>query len=276
MNNKISFALKITNWCNLNCAHCCERSGQDVAPNLMSIDTVRKYLSQFRDLDVPKFEHMVFTGGEAMAPYFHKNYDYIPKCIDATFENAFVPFIKTNGIWGARSGLRTFILNDLANAAHKNQKLVSIDMSVDEFRNNTIHVANIIEDVVKNPYYAPAIRISLVGLNTRASKSKFVELVGQLCARGLRYEVLDRMTMAINGVPVFYDFNTPVARMGRAVDNQVGHSVIDGMPDENGHCCFQIDNADTAILNYKWHTPVSGRGVNVVLPELVAQMTQAR
>ncbi len=272
---KFNLALKLTNWCNLNCAHCCEFSGDNAPLNVMPIDAVQKHLRQFRELDAPKFEHLVFTGGEAMAPYFHGNYSYIPQCLDAAYKNGFVPFIKTNATWAA-GVIGTRILNDLATAAYKYQIMASLDISVDEFHHNVASAANVIEMVMKNSRLTPAIRISLAGLNTERSKYQLYTLIALLKNCGLDAIPVDNMTLAIGYkdtiASVYYDFSAPVVATGRAAINGLGHKAHIGAPDENGQCCLQIDNRDTAILNYKWRTPVAGQPMNTVLAKLISQM----
>lgn len=274
--NKLNLALKITNWCNMRCAHCSERSGPECTPQLMPVGDVNKYVSQFRDLQVPKYEHLVFTGGESMAPYYHGEYDYVPRCLDAAYLNGFVPFFKTNGMWGGDAQLRTTILDDLANAAYKYQKLVSLDISVDEFHNNIAQTAAIIENVFKSPRNIRAIRISLVGLNTPKSRLQFINLIAQVCARGLTYQTIDRQTLMIGyngvGAHVYYGFDTPVSVVGRAADNKIGTAYINGQPDIQTGSCLQIDNTNTAVLNYKWREPVGNRNLNEVLGHLTRQM----
>ncbi|MBP3545204.1 MAG: hypothetical protein J6J82_02755, partial [Alphaproteobacteria bacterium] len=129
--NKISFAIKNTNWCNLRCAHCCENSGPNVAPDIMPLKYVEKYIAGFNDMPLPKWEHMVFTGGEAMAPYFHKRTEYIPQCLEIAASYGMVPFVKTNGVWGMNEELRHRILRDFANVAYRQDKMMSMDISVD-------------------------------------------------------------------------------------------------------------------------------------------------
>ena len=109
--DKISFAIKNTNWCNLNCAHCCECSGPNVVPNFMPLDKVERYIGEFCAMPLPKWEYMVFTGGEAMAPYLLKRYEYMPQCLEFAGRAGFAPFVKTNGVWGADGWLRRRILN---------------------------------------------------------------------------------------------------------------------------------------------------------------------
>ncbi len=276
MQYKTNLALKITNWCDMACRHCCERSGKNVAPNFMPIEKVRGYLGEFRGMNIPKFEHLVFTGGEVMAPYYHNERNYIPQCLTVTTDNGFVPFIKTNGMWGGNKDLRTWILDDMANAAYHSQVLTSLEFSVDEFHNNVAQVANIIEQVVKDPVLRPAVRLSLVGLDTPESKNRFVDLMVQVGARGVRFDVLDRMTMALgckgashdNDVLVCFDFNTPVARLGRAADNKIGVPTVTGLPDPVTGNCLQITNDDVAVLNYKWREHVNGRPLVAVAGSL--------
>ena len=276
-NNKISFALKNTNWCNLRCAHCCECSGPNVAPNIMPLTTVEKYIDEFNTLPMDKWQHMVFTGGEAMAPYFYKQMDYIPQCLTMAAEHKMIPFIKTNGIWGADTEMRNRILRDVAAAAYKNNMLMSLDLSIDEFHDNDVAVYNILNDVVRSNYLAPAVRISLCSLNTPASHAKFARLIQQLQNGNLNIQVNNYGEFSVDvpmmhKVAIYYDLLTNVSATGRAKVNNIGHYMPSGLPDPDTGHCLQIDNSDVATLNYKYRTPVNGRAMVDVVSELIAKV----
>lgn len=274
--DKLNLALKITNWCNMRCAHCCDRCGPDNPRHLMPVDSVSGYIKQFQNLENPRWEHLVFTGGETMAPYYFGEFDYVPKCLDAAYRAGMAPFFKTNGMWGANSKLRGRILADLSDKAYQYKKLNSIDISVDEFHDNITPVATIIADIMHNPHLMHAIRISLVGLDTQRSRSKFIELIGQVCARRVQFKPIDRMTMQMGTgdlmANVYYGFDTPVTNAGRAADNKLGMIENTGMPDSETGSCLQIDDNDIATLNYKWREPVGGRNLNLVTANLFQQM----
>jgi len=273
---KISFAIKNTNWCNLKCAHCSECSAPDIAPNIMPLHRVEKYIGEFNAMPIPRWKYMVFTGGEAMAPYFHNMPEYIPTCLDVAASYRMAPFVKTNGLWGADDNMRWKILHDFARVAYRREILMSMDISVDEFHNNLTAVNKIINDVVRSDYLAPAVRLSLVGLNTHKSRLQFSQLLNGLYAAGLY--VRPDVCMVKLGVPgvrdvkVFHDFFTNVSNVGRAKENNLGKYVPDGQPDIiTGHC-MQIDNNDIATLNYKYKTPVAGRPIYDVAKELLLKV----
>ena len=275
--DKFSFSIKNTNWCNLKCAHCCECSGPHIAPNIMPLSDVEKYVGEFCELQVPKWEHLVFTGGETMAPYFHNQQEYIPECLNIAVRHNMVPFVKTNGIWGADEDMRNLILRDFANSAYRNNVLMSMDISVDAFHKNTSAVVNILNNIVRSDYLAPAIRVTLVGFNDVKSRTEFVNIISALRAKGLIVEFNQNLEFII-AVPnvcamkVFYDFGVNVSNIGRASDNSLGKYVPDGRPNAiDGHC-LQIDNNDTAILNYKHRAHINGRPMNDVLKELLAKV----
>lgn len=274
-NDKISFALKITNWCNMRCAHCSECSGPHIAPDLMPLASVEKYMGEFNAMPMDKWEYMVFTGGEAMAPYYQRETEYIPKCLDFAGQLKMAPFIKTNGAWGAYDRMRTQILRDCAGAAYRNDILSSLDISVDEFHNNIPAVTQIINDVVRSDYLCPAVRISVVGLNTKNSHIRFAELIERLRTTGLTMEPQQYGIMSVGCGPytaqVYYDLYTNISGVGRAANNGLGKYKPNGQPDfQTGHC-FQIDNNDIATLNYYHRTPVNNRPVFDVVKELVAK-----
>ncbi len=244
----------------------------------MPLGHVEQYIGEFSTIPMPRWAHMVFTGGEAMAPYFHRMYEYIPKCLEITTENNMVPFVKTNGIWGTDKNMRTRILHDFANAAYKSNTLMSMDISVDEFHNNLDGVTAIINDIIQSDYLAPAIRLSLVGLNTNKSYyGRFSELLRRLRACGLKIQRLDDGALLVGksdswGMMIYYDFHTGVANVGRGAKNSLGAYVPDGRPDSTTGHCLQIDNKDIATLNYRYTAPVAGRPVYDVTRQLLQRV----
>lgn len=274
---KISFAIKATNWCNLCCTHCCESSGPNIAPNIMPLNKVEKYIGEFNAMPLPKWEYIVFTGGETMAPYYHGQPEYMPHCLDIVASHKMAPFVKTNGLWGAQSELRNHILHDFATAAYKNNMLMSMDISVDAFHKNADAVFNILRDIVHSDYLASAVRISLASLNDTKSRIEFSNLIDALRANGMTVQV-QRNGMFTISVPnirtvsVYYDLWTNISNVGRAMENNLGKFIPDGRPDmETGHC-LQIDNYDIAKLNYKHTTPVNNRPVYDIAKELLSKV----
>ena len=275
--NKISLAIKNTNWCNLKCAHCCECSGPNITPNIMPLSNVEKYIGEFNAMPLPKWEHMVFTGGETMAPYFHGRMEYIPQCLEIASSYGMVPFVKTNGVWGTNEELRHRILRDFANIAYRQNKLMSLDISVDRFHKNIPAVCNILNDVVRSDYLAPAVRISLAGLNDTKSYKAFTNLIRALREKGLGVNFNPDLEFTISvpdvrAMRVFYDFNIAISNIGRAADNNLGNYVPDGRTNILDGNCLQIDNNDIARLNYKYSTAVNGRSLFDVTKELLAKV----
>lgn len=228
-------------------------------------------------MPLPKWEHMVFTGGEAMAPYFHKRMEYIPQCLDIASSYGMVPFVKTNGVWGMNDELRHRILRDFANVAYKNDKMMSMDISVDAFHNNNNAVVRILNDVVRSDYLAPAVRISLVGLNDTKSRVVFTHLLNELRASGLDVDIGDDGNLVlwvpyVRGVSVYYDLGASINKIGRAAENNLGRFVPDGRPHISDGHCLEIDNKHNAILNYKYITPVNDRPMFDVVKELMSKV----
>lgn len=274
-NQKISFAIKNTNWCNLNCTHCCECSGPNVVPNFMPLDKVEQYIGEFCAMPLPKWEYMVFTGGEAMAPYLLKRYEYMPQCLEFAGRAGLAPFIKTNGVWGADGWLRRRILNDCADAAIKNNKMTSLDVSIDEFHNNVPAVARIIQEIVSSEHLARCVRMSISGLDTLKSHAQFSYLIAYLKAHNIHVFPSGNTFIAALGTvgtKVLFDFGTPVAQMGRAKQNGIGETQPDGSSDVVWGNCLQIDNDDVATLNYYYKTLVNGRPVFDVAKELLLKV----
>lgn len=275
--NKISFAIKNTNWCNLCCAHCCENSGPNITPDIMPLRYVEKYIAEFNNMPLPKWEYMVFTGGETMAPYFHNQVEYIPRCLDIAAQHKMAPFVKTNGVWGGNDVMRSRILRDFANAAYRNNILMSMDISVDAFHNNIQPVFKILNDVVRSDFLAPAIRISLCGLNDTKSYATFMHLIDELHASGLDININDNDSFVmwvphVRGVSVYYDFRVHINKIGRAAKNNLGQVVPSGHPHITDGHCLEIDNKHNAILNYKYSTPVNNRPMFDVVKELMTNI----
>lgn len=273
--DKISLAIKNTNWCNLKCAHCCECSGPNVAPNIMPLSKVEQYIGEFNAMPLPKWEYVVFTGGEAMAPYFHNQMGYMPRCLEMAGRAGFAPFIKTNGVWGTDDALRCRILNDCACMAEKNNLMTSMDVSIDEFHNNVPAVAHIIQDIVSSEHLARCVRVSISGLDTIKSHVQFNYLMAYLKSRAIHIFPSGNTFIAAHGpvgTRVLYDFGTPVAQMGRAKQNNIGEIQPDGSPDAILGNCLQIDNGDIATLNYFYKTPINGRTVFDVARELLLKV----
>lgn len=272
--DKISFAIKNTNWCNLNCRHCSECSGPNVKPDIMPLKDVERYIGEFNAMPLPRWEYMVFTGGEAMAPYFQNQMEYMPKCLDIAAQHKMAPFVKTNAVWGMDDKLRKCILHDFADAAYRNNILMSLDISVDEFHNNTRGVLNVINDVVRSGYMAPAIRLSLCSLNTRKSNVAFLNLLTDLYQLGFKVEASNKGVFLIeypgvHAMQIYYDVWTNVSSVGRAAENNLGVFVPDGLAHETTGNCLQIDNNNMATLNYKYQTSVNGRNVFDVVKDLL-------
>ena len=273
--DKISFAIKVTNWCNLKCAHCCENSGPRVMPNLMPVAKVEKYIGEFKAMPLSKWNHLVFTGGEAMAPYFLHNNEYMPRCLSIAGNAGMYPFVKTNGTWGADEALRHRILQDCANVAEKNGKMTSLDISVDEFHKNVPAVAQIIVDIASSDYLARRVRVSICGLDTIKSHAQFNYLIAYLKSRNVHVFPCEHdfiAALGTVGTRVLFDFSTPVARMGRAKTKGMGETIPDGATDSVLGNCLQIDNDDIATLNYYHKTPVNGRPVFDVARELLLKV----
>ena len=273
--DKISLAIKNTNWCNLNCAHCCECSGPNVVPNFMPLDKVEQYIGEFCAMPLPKWEYIVFTGGETMAPYFMQHYEYMPRCLEFAGRAGLAPFIKTNGVWGANDTLRRRILNDCVNAAVQNNVMTSMDVSIDEFHDNVPAVARIIQDIVSSEHLARCVRVSISGLDTLKSHARFNYLIAYLKAHNMHVFPSGNTFIVASGPigsKILFDFGTPVAQMGRAKQNGIGETRPDGSSDAVWGNSLQIANDDVATMNYYYKTPVNGRPVFDVVKELMLKV----
>lgn len=267
----MNLALKITNWCNLCCAHCCERSHAKEPMNLMPVSQVEHYVTQYKDLGTPIWDIVTFTGGESMAPYFCGRADYVPTVSEICIKNGFAPAFKTNAKWNP--GLANRILRDLANVVHKNDCQISLDISVDEYHENLSDVANVVNQIMNSQYLSAAIPVTFVGLNTVASQYKFQELVNMLKMRGIFVGAMDAdgvfvVSKSGNTNVMFYALSE-LTRLGRAADNNLTSRMAHGRTMPNDGDCLMITNDDQAILNYKYKTEINDKTLKQVYSELL-------
>ena len=276
MRHELAISFKITNWCNLNCAHCCECSNCHTAPNFMPLEKLDNYLAESRDLPFIPNELICIGGGEAMAPYMHKSMNYIPSALDLIYSYKYVPTIKTNGTWGQDEKLRKQILFDIAAKAYTYNKLVTLDISVDEFHNNLDGVAKIIRDIMLSGELCYAIRFCLVGFNTPASLKTLNCLQQKLQKQGFHiHQTLANDWMidapdADTGIYVCNDYTSNIYDLGRAKQTKV-YNCEYGTDLMRQADCLQIDNEDNAILNYLYREKINKRPLNMVLNSLMQQ-----
>ena len=276
MYNELFMSFKITNWCNLHCNHCCECSNCHCAPNFMPLEKFDNYLSESRTLPFIPNELFCIGGGEAMAPYMHKNPNYIPCALDLVYSYKYVPTIKTNGTWGQDETLRKKILSDISAKAYKYEKLVTLDISVDEFHNNLDGVANIVRDIMGSSELCYAIRFCLVGFNTSGSIKALNCLQQKLQESGFNIQKTlanDWMIGAPNadcGIYVCNDYTSNIYDLGRAKQTKV-YNCEYGTDLMRSTDCLQIDNEDNAILNYLYQEKINKRPLNEVFNSLMQQ-----
>ena len=276
MRQELAVSFKITNWCNLNCAHCCECSNCHNVPNFMPLEKIDNYVSELRYLPIIPNELICIGGGEAMAPYMYKNNDYIPRALDLIYSYKYIPTIKTNGTWGRNDKLRKKILSDISAKAYKHGKLVTLDISVDEFHNNLDGVAKIIRDIMLSSELCYAIRFCLVGFNTPASLKTLNRLQQKLQESGfyIHRTIANDWTIdtpnADGGIYVCNDYTSNIYNLGRAKQTKVYNCEYDATLMRTVDC-FQIDNEDNAILNYLYREKINKRSLNMVFQSLVSK-----
>ena len=222
--------------------------------------------------DTPPHELISIGGGEAMAPYMHNKPNYIPNVLSLAFQYKFIPTLKTNGTWGDDDNLRTKILSDIADCAYRSGKLVTLDISVDEFHNNLSGITNIIYDTICSQHLCPAIRICLVGFNTKKSAFIQTKLQQKLQKRGLKITptiIGDWIVETKNGDGVYMinDFSGGIFNLGRAKTNKV-YTTTDTPNGYENIDCIQLDNNDTATLNYIYREKIKNRNIDAVLKSL--------
>lgn len=138
MNTSITWQLfiKVTNLCNLQCAHCCECSGPNEAPTFIPISDVRTITENFKR-EKNTSPNVAISGGEPMMAYKHKPY-YIPQLIKLfAKQNFFYIELKTNTVWVTQPGA-DIIFRDLTEISAKYPKLYTMyHLSFDSFHANS-------------------------------------------------------------------------------------------------------------------------------------------
>ena len=277
MLSKLSIALKITNWCNMNCAHCCARSSYDHPLNMMPLSNAESYVQEFKNLHVvPKWDYVCLTGGEPMGPYFYNSKEYIRNILGIIYDSGLKPVIKTNAAWGKNYLLRAQILKDIADMAYRGGKSMLLDFSIDEFHNNLPETANIMTDILDSKYLNPAIMMELVGFKTRASSILLEKLKNLLKDRGIHMESINKDECAAFsgniGAKIFLDFNSTVIAMGRAIDNVISDKAASGESHPIFGNCLQIDEENIATLNYKYMATVKNGDLQPVVMNLLKHL----
>lgn len=90
--------IKVTNLCNNNCAHCCERSGPNCPPVFINQSDIREILTQFKS--VKNFLNTVtITGGEPMMSYSANSDYYIPQILTNCAKQGYETYLNTNARW---------------------------------------------------------------------------------------------------------------------------------------------------------------------------------
>ena len=269
---KTNLAFKITNWCNLQCRHCCENSGPNQSQHLMELDKIKKYMGEFRTIPIDKDSVVSFTGGEVMTPYFIGDEKYIQDCIKIAFNNGFTPALKTNGVWGANEPLRYRILAGIVDTAISSNKLVEMDISVDRFHNNFGAVAEILNTVLKEPILAQHLVITLQGLyknSAMAARDLYMALLSHHIDISVKNDTANcvLLTNGSHDLQVYYNFNQAIADFGRAAENKLGTFKLTGKSDIFGDCVM-IDADDRLRLNVTRAIKIKGRPLDVCIQKL--------
>lgn len=289
MDGRLEFCLKITNWCNLCCPHCCENSCKTNSPDFMSLGKIGHYLYEIQTLLYDTSEHVVIGGGEAMAPYLFRNNNYIPTALNLIFDAGKIPTIKTNGLWAKQDKSRKAILKDLAKIAYSADKLVTLDISVDEFHDNIVIVADLFAEILSNDFIMNGIRPCLVGFDTEGSAQALKKLKTELRLRHIDIEDLEEGDLGVynnrgKGIRVVTDYVGGIVNVGRAVENNVWtydikllessrrmYTLLTSRPYTD---CFKIDNYDNVILDGSYSESIDGRNLQTVIDSLFAKRTK--
>jgi len=272
----LTLSLKITNWCDLNCAHCCECSGRNNPTNFMPPTKAEDYIGEFQEIPFNLSKYYTIGGGEGLAPYQFDDYDYIPQVLSCIYKVDGVPTVKTNGVWGEKCNLRSGILKSLANSAYIGNKLLTLDISVDEFHNNLNGVANIITDVVQSDYLLPAIRISLLGFKTPGTQNTMAQLRSKLEDRNVSWDNISNGDIGVYrsggsvGMRMIVLDDNEIFNLGRAKQNNI--STTTNQPTTSYVNCIQVDNNNLAVLNNLYFEQIAGRPLPRVFESLQSKV----
>ncbi len=265
-------AFKITNWCNLACDKCHGHSSQSCAPQLMDINLIAKYISEFKKLPYSTVESVTLRGGEATAPYFMGDYEYIPKCLDLIHRNDMIPVLQTNGMWGLDSKMRQRILADLHNTWKKHECMAPVlEIALSGLYDNISHIAKILAEFGYNPNYLYSIETWLTG--NEMSDTSFDaqrDLLVRMCRYGLRFRACDNgiyfISNELNNSIIFnYDVSplVPIEPMATPVEV--------GCPWARDNY-LEIDNVGNATLNGIYKTKIQNRPLASVVAELKSKV----
>ncbi|MDE5615808.1 MAG: hypothetical protein K2I81_03180 [Alphaproteobacteria bacterium] len=118
---------KTTNYCDLQCPHCCENSGPHNPRTFIPTDIIFNYLKQAK-ADSAFSNNVVFTGGEITSAYRVGMTDYVPALLNKSLDLGIGTDIKTNAAW-IRGELAPRILSDL-NTISVNHKPYALHLSL--------------------------------------------------------------------------------------------------------------------------------------------------
>lgn len=128
---------KTTNYCDLQCPHCCECSGPTNPKEFIPESVVYNYLCQAKK-DSSFSNSVIFTGGEIMSAYRFGPADYVVKLINGSLGLGIDTNIKTNAAWvGGEMGAK--ILSDLNNISvmHRPYAL-NLSLSLDRYHKDAL------------------------------------------------------------------------------------------------------------------------------------------
>ena len=70
-------------------------------------------------------------------------------------------------------------------------------------------------------------------------------------------------------VEMLYEFDAPLTRAGRAIQNNLWDVNLNGKPDPEAGHCLEITNYDTAILNYTHSTSLRNKTLSQAIEHLI-------
>lgn len=128
---------KTTNYCDLQCPHCCECSGPNNPRNFIPANIVCNYLDQAHS-DPSFSNNVVFTGGEIMSAYRFGPADYVPTLLNHSLDLGVGTDIKTNAAW-VRGEHAPKILSDLHNISVKHKPYaLHMSLSLDRYHKDAL------------------------------------------------------------------------------------------------------------------------------------------
>ncbi|MBQ8473387.1 MAG: radical SAM protein [Alphaproteobacteria bacterium] len=266
--SEFNLVIKLTNWCNLNCRHCMERSGLDQPYQMMPVEQVKKYINEYKKLG----HHITFTGGEPFASYIQERDEYIPEIATSCVQNRITPIFETNGTWAENMYVGGIMMSKLSEIAQNHRKDIFLDIAVDKYHPTPQGAANICKLIARHQHLRNNnnIRVTFSGQDCWWIGSKISNcLVEPYYAFGGHEDHVS--IYEHRELKVLIPLKKYILKYkGRAKDNNLTwQSVSETIDNPDSQDVLTITNDNQAILNHKYQTTMDNKTIEQVYSELL-------